>query len=110
MKRILLFVLTLAAISCAANFTPDTVVAADPPTEVVSQDVPDLVKDTAFWGTIIGIIAAAWTALQHWIPTSQKAKSIINALIWLLVKLFPDRKKGGGLHEDPGEFPLKKKK
>ena len=117
MKRILFFVMLLAAVSCAAFADPGLAPpGVDVATEVVA-DEPGLLKDGVFWDWVIGILIAGFTFLQGAVPTGSKTHSLSKVAIkvlevarWLIMKIFPDRKKGGGLHEDPGAFPLKKKK
>lgn len=103
MKRFILMFLMLVMIFAGFAQADSTAVAE-----------PSVLQDGSFWAWLIGGLIAAITYIQHAVPTSAKAKSLINIALkvleiarWLILKIFPDRKKDGGVHEE-AKNPLKK--
>ena len=76
-------------------------------TEGESPGIVSLLTNWEFWIYILGGAITLLGVLQRFIPTDGKTKTIIDliikvfeGLVWILKKLIPDRKKGGGINED----------
>ena len=74
--------------------------------EAEPNSISKLLTDWEFWLYAIGGVITLLGFLQKYIPTTGKNKTIfdlvvkaLQGLIWIIKRLIPDRKKGGGTHE-----------